>query len=464
MTASRPYGLVVWLFWAMTFPAAGWGDDQSSVATIDSLLQDTYPADEPGAAVIIVKDGETLFRHAYGMANLEHGIRLSPEMVFRLGSITKQFTATAIMLLQQQGKLSVHDPITKYLPDYPVHGHEITIEHLLTHTSGIFSYTSIPGYMENPVRRDLSTEELIAVFSNKPMTFAPGDAWQYNNSGYVLAGAIIEKVAGVGYADFVQQSIFDPLQMKSSHYGGQQLIRNRVSGYAGKPGSYKNADFLSMTQPHAAGSLLSNVDDLALWDASLGNHDLLTDNSFERMTTPYRLNGGESTDYGYGFRLDKLRSWDMVQHGGGIHGFATFAMRVPEETLYVAVLTNNPEKRPSPATVAMRIAAIALGDPFAEREAIEVSDDVLNRYVGTYGTEDRNRRVVTVEDGYLYMQRPGGTKVQALAASNTTFFRKDSLTYFEMVLDDAGNVTGIKVHPNGAEPGQLVPRIDVDAS
>ena len=186
---------------------------EREASRIDALLRETYPQGQPGAAVIVTKDGETVFRRAYGMANLELGVALQPDMVFRLGSITKQFTAAAILLLEQQGKLSVGDLLSKHLPGYPVHGHPITIEHLLTHTSGIFSYTSIPGYMARKVRQDLTTSELVDAFKGQPMSFAPGERWSYSNSGYVLLGAIIERVSEQSYADFVRSHIFEPLSL-----------------------------------------------------------------------------------------------------------------------------------------------------------------------------------------------------------------------------------------------------------
>ncbi|MGI9262347.1 MAG: serine hydrolase domain-containing protein, partial [Woeseiaceae bacterium] len=197
---------------------------------VRAYLDATYSADRPGAAVVIAKAGEVIHEQGYGLANVEHGIANTPETIFRVGSVTKQFTAAAIMLLQQRGELSVDDPIGKYLPDYPTHGHEITIYHLLNHTSGIKSYTGIPGYMDQGVRPDLTTEELVDVFRNLPMEFAPGDAWNYNNSGYVLLGAIIEKISGQSYAEFVADNISGPLELGSTLYGGPQVIPNRASG------------------------------------------------------------------------------------------------------------------------------------------------------------------------------------------------------------------------------------------
>ncbi|NTU52026.1 MAG: serine hydrolase, partial [Candidatus Aminicenantes bacterium] len=191
---------------------AGPGDaaDEALAKKIDAVMSEIYKPGQPGAAVIVRKNGETVFRKGYGMADLELGVPVEPDMVFRLGSITKQFTAVAILLLAQEGKLGLQDEITKFLPDFPTQGRRITVEHLLTHTSGIQSYTDLPEWL--PLwRKDFTLKELIDLFKDKPMQFGPGESWAYNNSGYVLLGAIIEKVSGKTYEGFIEAAIFQPL-------------------------------------------------------------------------------------------------------------------------------------------------------------------------------------------------------------------------------------------------------------
>ncbi len=430
------------------------GQSEHRAEHIEAILIDAYPAGEPGAAVIVTDGGKVVYRGARGMANLELGVPLDPDMVFRLGSITKQFTAAAILLLEEQGKLTVGDSITEHLPDYPVHGHTITIEHLLTHTSGIFSYTSIPQYMLSAVRRDLTTEELIGEFKSEEMEFAPGQRWSYSNSGYVLLGAIIEKVSGQSYAEFVKQHIFEPLRLRNSHFGGHQLIPRRVSGYRREGDGYVNARYLSMTQPHAAGALLSNVDDLALWNAALDDEQLLSDASRQKLFTAYRLPGGESTAYGYGLRVDTLRGSPSIFHGGSIFGFTTFAIRLPEEGVYVAVLQNGSPTNPS--RICRQIAALAIGKPFPDWQQTEVAAEVLERYAGVYRLDDATW-TITVEAGRLYTQRSDGRRVEALPHSPSGFFYRDSLTHFEVVVDEAGEVARVLVYHDGAdEPVEAV--------
>ncbi|GJM14435.1 MAG: serine hydrolase [Pseudohongiella sp.] len=332
-------------------------------AKIDDIVQSTFSDDLPGVSVIVRKDGETLYRGAKGLANMELGIPIEPDMVFRIGSITKQFTAASILLLEERGLLRVEDTIDKHLDYYPAdQASSITIDHLLAHTSGIVSYTGIPGYMMGDrIRRDLSTRELVDVFKDLNPVSSPGDEWAYNNSGYVLLGAIIEAVSGQSYDEFVQANIFDKLGMNNSHYGSDtKVIPRRVDGYEVADDSINNARFLSMSQPHAAGSLLSSVDDLAIWDDALFNGRVLSAESFEKMTRGGLLNNGEAHGYGYGFLISQDSDVKEVSHGGGIFGFATQGIHIVEEDLFVAVFSNGATRERNPASVAREIVQVVL--------------------------------------------------------------------------------------------------------
>ncbi len=411
---------------------------------LDRLFSETYAADEPGAAVIVVRDGETVFRRAYGMADLEHGIPLQPDMVFRLGSITKQFTAVAILMLEQEGKLKVSDEITKHLPGYPTHGKTITVEHLLTHTSGIPSYTGIPGWMETKIRQDLSVEEMMDGWKDLDLEFDPGTQWRYDNSGYFMLGAVIEAASGMGYATFVEERIFKPLGMTSSFYGShRRIIPKRARGYGGDgEGGWVNARFLDMGQPYAAGSLLSTVDDMAKWDASLYTDKLLPAEARERLWTSYELADGEDTGYGYGWQLGEHNGKKVVQHGGGIFGFRTDAIRIPEEKLYVAVLSNGHPA--NPGLLAQKAARALLGESYENRK-IEVDAKDLERFVGVYRIDDETTRVVTLEDGQLYSQRTGGGKLALHPTGDDTFFYEEVSTLARFV-SEGGKGTHMEMH------------------
>jgi CubicO group peptidase (beta-lactamase class C family) len=429
-----------------------------AAARIDAIVTRAFAADQPGAAVIVVKDGQVVYRKAAGMANLELGVQLQPDMVFRLGSLTKQFTAAAVMLLVEQGRIGLKDPIDKYLPGYPMQGHVITVEHLLTHTSGIQSYTDIPGWMTTRIRNEMTVQELVDGFKKEPMQFAPGEQYRYNNSGYVLLGAIIEKVSGKSYEAFVTEAIFKPLGLTSTYYGSNEpIIRRRAQGYTGPAGKTANASYLSMTQPYAAGSLVSTVDDLARWDAALYTEALLKRSTLEQMWTAFTLNNRTSTNYGYGWNVSLLRGRRAIEHGGGIPGFSTYGLRVPDDRVYVAVLCNSDRPAVSPGYLARRIAAIAMGKPFPEFTAVTVDRKVLAAHAGGYEVDAQTRRTVTVEGDTLYTQRGGGARLEARPASETEFFYENSLTHFRFERDAGGRTVAMLMYQDGAdEPSRAV--------
>ncbi|HEV2863431.1 MAG TPA: serine hydrolase [Pyrinomonadaceae bacterium] len=420
--------------------------DEQAVRAMDELLSKAYPANEPGAAVVVVKDGRTLLRKGYGMADMELGVRVEPDMVFRLGSITKQFTAVAVLMLAEQGKLSLSDDLTKFFPDYPTGGRRITVEHLLTHTSGIKSYTSIPAWL-GMWRRDMTVKELTDLFRNEPMDFAPGERWSYNNSGYVLLGAIIEKLSGQTYEEFMRRNVFEPLGMKHTFYGSaSRLIPRRVPGYTRGESGFENAAYLSMTHPYAAGSLLSNVDDLALWDAALYTDRPVRQASLEKAFTPFKLNDGTPTGYGYGWSRTTYEGHTVVEHGGGINGFMTFALRMPEDRLYVAVLQNRDSAPPVPGDLALRLAAIAVGRPLRAPEPVKVQASDLAPLVGVYDIVGGEAYAVREKDGLLFVQPGGGPRLTGYPLSATEFFfSPDSLDRLTFTKDAAGKVTGLRV-------------------
>jgi CubicO group peptidase (beta-lactamase class C family) len=424
--------------------------DADLAARIDQLLTKTYPASEPGAAVLVEKDGKVLLRKGYGMANLELSVPIAPEMVFRLGSITKQFTAIAILKLAEQGKLRLDDDITQYLPDAPTHGQKVTIEHLLTHTSGIKSYTSLDAWRK-VIRQDLSPQQIMDLVKDEPADFAPGEKFLYDNSGYVLLGMILEKVTGKAYGAWLAETIFTPLGMTHTSYGADApIIPGRAAGYEGEPGHYRNASYLSMTQPYAAGSLLSTVDDLALWERALFSGTLVKKDLFDRMVTPYRLKSGKPTGYGYGLVIWSFEGHRVVEHGGGINGFSTELLRLPEDRIVVVVLSNNPGHEPGPDFVGIEIASALVGKSLAERKPVHVDPAVLDRYVGVYRIDAETTRVVTRQGDKLFTQRlPGGEKREALPASPTDFFYEDSVDHLHFQTGAGGKVTGMTLESHG---------------
>lgn len=421
--------------------------------SMDKVAADVYKPHTPGAAIIVVKKGQVIFRRGYGIANLELNVPIRPEMVFRLGSITKQFTAVAIMMLVEQGKLALTDDITKFFPDYPTAGKKITIQNLLTHTSGIKEYTEKlwPARM----REDLRLERLIEVFKNEGLDFEPGEKQSYSNSNYILLGAIIEKVSNTEYRRFVEDNIFKPLVMKHSYYEGiQELIPDRVSGYVKDNETYFNAPYFSTNQLYAAGALCSSVDDLALWDAATYSDKLLKSSSWERIFTPYKLAGGEVSDYAFGWAISRFEGRTIASHTGGVPGFTAYALRLPEDHVYVAILSNDWRAQVQPEYVAKRLAAIAIGNPITEPTMVKLDARLLDKYVGQYQDSDGEITTVNSDGNRLFSQSGRDPEVELFPAADETFVVKAFDAKVSFVKDAQGKTTGMIFHV-GDQTGTL---------
>lgn len=389
---------------------------------VDTIMEAAVQADAPGAAVAVVEGGDVVHRKGYGLANLEWRIPIEPDTVFRLASITKQFTATGIMLLQDEGKLCVDDSLTKFFPDYPTSGHEITIHHLLTHTSGIRSYTAMEGFLEKTSRQDMSTEALMNLFKREPFDFKPGAQYQYNNSGYFLLGMIIEKASGMSYADFIQKRIFEPLGMKQSCYlSNEPIIPKRASGYVPTEGGFANAPFMSMTLPYAAGSLGSTVDDLVLWDKALRGNTLVSAETLAAMHTPVTLNDGSTHPYGYGWGLNNYRDHRIVHHSGGINGFRTFMAHFFGDQLTIIILSNLMSFDPEKSVLA--IARKILGLAEVVRVPFPLPSEALDAFVGSYLYSGIPLEVTKAEDSLILQ---AGDTMKLIPLSETSFYNADN--------------------------------------
>ncbi|MBL7906232.1 MAG: serine hydrolase [Bacteroidales bacterium] len=402
---------------------------QPNEAVIDKLINDVYKPGDPGAALLIAEKGKVVYRKAFGMADLELNVPMKPEMVFEIGSMTKQMTAVAVLMLMEEGKLSLQDEITKYIPDYPVQGHKITIHHLLTHTSGIKSYTSMQEWQ--PLwRNDMTPEEMIDLFKNQPMDFAPGEHYLYNNSAYFMLGYIIEKASGMSYGKFLKERIFEPLKMNNSYYGNhEQIIPARASGYQKKE-DFVNAEYLSLTQPYAAGSVMSNVDDLLTWQMAVRDNKLVKKETIQLAFTDYRLNDGKPIHYGYGWGLNEINGSPTIEHSGGIFGYTTNGIWLPEEDVYVVMLTNRDDI--GPGDISTRVAAIAIGKPYPSAgSSMSLSQDVLRSLEGVFEFEDGSLRKFFVEDGQLMSQKQGSVKFRLIPLSEKLFSYENSFSTVE---------------------------------
>jgi D-alanyl-D-alanine carboxypeptidase len=298
-----------------------------------------------GVVVKVIQDGRELKVAAYGLANLELNVPVTTNSVFEIGSITKQFTASCILILQQDGKLSIEDRISKYLADVPAAWSNVTIRHLLSHTSGIKSYTGLEGFA---LTRKLKQREFIREIGKQPMDFQPGDSWKYSNTGFSLLGYIVENVSGKSYWAFLRERILDPLVMAATtDRNPSALITNRVSGYEQTNRLHINRDY-DLTDVFSAGALVSTVGDLTKWNAALNGAQILTASSQQLAWTAQKLNDGKPTKYGLGWYVEMVEGHRNVGHGGSTSGFNASIQRFPDDKLAVILLTNTDEMVATP--------------------------------------------------------------------------------------------------------------------
>ena len=419
--------------------------NQNLTQQFDDIVAQYYTdSNAPGATVLVAKNGKAIYRKAVGKSNLELDVDMIPENVFMLASITKQFTAIAILMLEEQGKLSLNDPITKFIPDYPTHGKTITVHHLLNHTSGIKSYTSI-GDLRQIARQDKTLDELIDFFKNEPMDFDPGEDYRYNNSGYVLLGKIIEVVSGETYADFIDNHIFQPLGMTASQYGSHsKLIKNRAMPYEEGDKGYVNASYLSMSLPHAAGALTSTIDDMLKWQNALANNTLIKASTLQKAINGSKLNNGEHIDYGYGLGELTLKGSKGYTHSGGIFGTSTNGIYLINEDVYVIGLSNCSCNNIDAVTT--QLAAAAIGKPYPSmKDVIQLNEDQLKKWVGAYQFEDGTVRHIFFKDGALKSMRESTTNTvfDIFPLSENRFMFADGNIEYEFSQSDDGKKQAI---------------------
>jgi CubicO group peptidase (beta-lactamase class C family) len=363
-------------------------DNKDLAASIDKAAAAAVASGEsPGLQVAVIKDGRPVLVKSYGSANLEQRVPVSNDSVFRIGSVTKQFTAVALLLLAEEGKVSLQDKLSKYYPNFP-RADDITLEEMLHHTSGIYNYTSAPNFAnDGMVRR--TTDEMVEFIAKLPKTqdFEPGTNWSYSNSAYFILGGVVEKAAGAPLATVFKTKLFTPLGMAHSALDDEtELVPGRVHGYSGAaPGKFTNAAFISMSIPGGAGSVRSTASDLAKWNAALYGGKILKPASLAAMLTPGRLNNGEPSggamakmmaaagapaaaqskkqEYGYALFLSQDEGHRKIDHGGGIYGFNASLSEFPDDHATVVVLSNAIGKDVGAAKIADRIERLAIGLP-----------------------------------------------------------------------------------------------------
>ena len=331
--------LTLFLLLAICGVCAAQSNDQQASAKIDQYVKaEMRKYKIPGVSLAVLRNGKITILKSYGLANVELGVPVKPETIFQSGSIGKQFTAAAVMILVQEGKLSLDDKLSKHLPDAPEAWRDITIRHLLTHTSGLGDYPD-----EINLRADYTEDEYLRIFKKAPLNFAPGTRWDYSNVGYVTLGILIRRLTGKFYGDFLCENLFGPLQMSTARAISEaDIIPNRAAGYRLVNGELKNQEWVSpSTNSTADGALYLSLLDLAKWDAGLSDYKVLTRSSLDQIWTPVRLGNGHVKGYGFGWFTDTLHNRRILFHGGAWQGFKSFIIRFPDEKLTIVFLANS---------------------------------------------------------------------------------------------------------------------------
>lgn len=430
-------------------PASGQDRAESMRTQIDAALADTAQPDGPGAVVLVAHGDSIVYRGARGMANVELGVPLSPDQLFRIASITKSFTAALVVQMAERGELSLDDPLARFLPGRAIDP-AITVRRLLNHTAGIGERDAIDhpsfGWGEIPLAEQL--DRIVP----RPPGFAPGTDQRYSNSGYVLLAAVIEQVTGKRWDEAMRERLFDPLGLDRTRYDrATDIAPGRVQGYTHAGGALRNAPFFNMSLPRTAGSLRSTAEELFRFMRALSRGRIVSPAAFADMAAPARADAPPQQAYGLGLYRWTVRGTPAIGHTGEIAGFASALLYLPDADATVVILANDDGF--DAQTFARRVAAIAIGDPFPVVRAGAPTPAALAALAGRYAEGTDQARVFAVQDGTLTSARPGRPPLPLLVDSEGRIrFLPDELSYFEPVFDRAGAVIRLDYYPRGEGP------------
>ncbi len=431
-------------------------DDKSNSTGLETLLAQRLPAGGPGVVILVARDGKLLFCHGYGLADREEQIPATPTTQFRIGSLTKQFTAAAILRLRQDGKLSVDDPLAKYFPTYP-DGEKITLRQLLHHTSGLHNFTSHPDFSARVVR-PIAPADLVAWFQDDPPDFPPGEQFEYCNTGYVLLGQIVEKVSGQSLGDYFQQQFFTPLKMNGTGvFHNASPPDHAAKGYSSIAGQLQPALDWDMSWAGGAGELYSTVGDLWRWTEALQGGRVLSPEDLRDMLAEFTIPRMDTLTQRYGMGIGHVEiEWlPFIGHDGGLPGFLSELMWFPEEKVTIAVLSNAmpppPGTAPS-ALVPVAVRAFLPAEIAAHAPKIDPAIDpkTYPDYVGRYDYKGSGIQEITTANGHLYAQLTGQDKFEVYPSAPDTFFFKIAAASMAFQRDKTGAVTAVIHHQGGS--------------
>lgn len=393
---------------------------------IDNLITRNYQSIAPGCVVLVSEEDKLVYEKGFGKANIELNDPLRPEMLFRIGSITKQYTAIAILQLIEQGRILLQDSLQKFIEGFPHKGYTITIENLLTHTSGIVDYEVLDFHVPNAIRIDFPPKQIIDSLAVLPLAFIPGTQYRYSNSNYFLLGFILEKVTGKAYKTYMKENVFIPLGLSETCYDSPaEIIKNRVTGYTKGSTGYENAGYLSMNQVFSAGALLASARDLFKWHQALYTYKVVKKETLDKAVAPFQFSDGKLSEYGYGWFIKEFRGKKLIGHGGAIDGFRSMEAYLPEQDIFIAALFNSDNDDFFP--LFENIISLVVGKSLvASYEDLKIDTSVLDIYTGTYKwTEDTTGHIVIYREGnrlYADLSNKTGMHMPLHAQSPTLFY------------------------------------------
>jgi D-alanyl-D-alanine carboxypeptidase len=437
-------------------------------ATAEAIASQTTGAIEtavtmagPGVAVLIAQGDRVIYRGARGTADLQLDVPLTDQHVFHIASVTKMFTAAMVLKLAQDGRLSLDDPLARYMPDFP-NAAGISIRQLLGHTAGISDRTSPADVQPGFSRRDVDMATLVTEIAKRPPSFAPGTSQAYSNSGYILLGTVIEAVTGKPWHLAMQEELFSPLGINATTYGiASSVIPRRVTGYTrDNPNSaYRNAPYISMTIPASAGALVSTVGDLHRWMRALTAGRVINSASYQQMITPAAPASITTADrYGFGMNNWRVRGEQMIGHSGQINGFTSILAYLPAQDITIIALANDDSF--DALTFGHRLAGIAIGRPYPLVENVPIPATEMETLAGSYQL-GQVVRTISVNDGRLFMRRGSGNQIPLqMTADGHLHFLPDELSYFTPIRSSTGNIVRLDYYARGDGPPQAFLRVE----
>ena len=439
---------------------------------VDSIMNTNYKLGEPGAVVLIAKNEQPIFRKAYGLASVELNVPNKPEYIFHIGSMSKQFTAVCVLKLAQEGKRNLQDDIKKYLHDCNTHGRHITIENLLSHTSGFIDAQEKKEFLEGR-RIDQSHDDLLNSFINDSLLFEPGTDWHYSNSNYMLAALIVEKVSGLSLSEYLQQNILNPLAMSHTFIdNGDSIVANIVNGYDREAGKFRPTRYESPTWFYGNGQMISNVDDLLKWDNALYTDKIIKKEWLEKAWKPFLLKNNQPTNYGFGWTNTNFNGLQIIEHAGGVNGFVSDGIRIPSKKLYIVMLSNTTSIWL--AFITSNIALHITGQTLPKPTFSQMDKKTLVDYTGVYALQRSGGNThadssngemyeyITVKTDTLFIQPPKYGKVALFEISKDFFVAAYGTKYYQFHRNEKGDLISVEIYDEPIQHGPNELRLKTD--